>query len=89
MTLRKLLEQIIRENTFNGYKNRDTYNAILYLENDHAIYRIYSPKIGTITAIDAKKFFGMLRSKNPVGYNDVNQKLVDWQEVADSLNDQG
>lgn len=72
--------------SYSGYENEDTYKAALYLENEEKLYRKYESQIGSITAEMAKELFKKLQIYNMVGYKEVNQKNVNWEEVAEDLN---
>ena len=84
---------------YNGYKNYNTWNIVLWLHNDERAYsilsrRAYIRKEGykTWTATSAprtvhtilEQCFG--KPETPDGVK-VSNKDIDWKEVADAMNE--
>ena len=75
---------------YNGWKNRATWNVVLWMNNDEGIYlymrdtfrRRYAP----IEASDAREFFEDVWP-NGVTPDDDSLKHVDWDEVAGAINE--
>jgi len=84
---------------YNGYKNYNTWNIVLWLHNDENAYNIvihssllrrnHGTKWGPATAkrtatVVFEQCFG--KAETPDGIK-VCKKDIDWQEVADALNE--
>jgi hypothetical protein len=78
---------------YNGYKNYQTWNVVLWLNNDEGLYRAYR---------DHKRQFGRFNKERarecvmelmPDGTPDLQDRKypyrgVDWQEVSKCLNEE-
>ena len=77
---------------YNGYKNWETWNVVLWVFNDEANYRDYlqyKSGMGTFSALEAKQYLNNLFiNGTPDMDNPSELNAVDWQEVADALNEE-
>jgi hypothetical protein len=66
---------------YNGWRNRDTWNANLWLINDELIYR---------GALQNKRylkqyFIDIFGERDGISIDDIDLNEVDWQEIRESL----
>ena len=80
---------------YNGWKNWETWNVALWVDNEEAIYRDRLAR-GRMNAEEAEEF---VREWFPNGTPDMSGETfdpfkheatdVDWQELADHWNEEG
>lgn len=92
-TLRNLIREefssIIREDqSYEGWTNYDTWAVSMYLNNEQSLYKSLQKFRGHITVDGLKRLFEQLRKLNSEGYKEVDKHKVNWQEIADSENNQ-
>jgi hypothetical protein len=78
---------------YNGWRNYETWNVVLYILNENWIYTsILEWRTGhTVTAEETEVF--VKGNFFPTGYTadyiSLDSDRIDWQEIADSINDWG
>lgn len=81
------VKKILNESEqYNGWTNFDTWAVSEYINNEEPLYNILEKHRGKITVDGLKKIFELLRRYNRVGYDEVDKKNVNWQEIVDSEN---
>lgn len=94
---RKLIEsaisKIVRrsilefDESYDGFSNFDTWAVSTYLNNERPIYNLLQKHHGNVSIPGLKALVnGQLKRLNPEGFAEINQKKVNWQEVADDEN---
>ena len=72
-----------------GWKNRDTWNVALWLNNDEGLYNRYRAEVSLYpggkvrTAAQAREVVSRVMSSTPDG---ANFKRVNWTEIKELLN---
>jgi hypothetical protein len=88
--------RLTREGGYNGWKNYETWNVALWIDNEEPMYRAkqrHLKDVGKFTAASVEKFVKRLM---PGGTPDFKGELggkkayakVDWKEVADNFNEE-
>lgn len=71
--------------TYNGYKNYETWNVSLWLGNDESYYNITK----NMKANELKEYVTSQFIMKGRKFGDLTKKIelnrVDWQEIAESL----
>ena len=74
---------------YNGWRNRQTWNVMLWLDNDEGYYHAYRRQLkwGKYTAATAEQF---VRDLWPSGYTPDGDLMVDvdWRAIAKAMNAQ-
>lgn len=83
-----------KDNTCNGWKNRATWNVMLWMNNDESCYRAYRDKVERFRA--AGKHFGGMAARSicreclgettPDGYK--LSLRVDWAAIAEAMREE-
>jgi len=87
--------RISREAGYNGWKNYETWNVALWIDNEEPMYRAKQAHLakGKFTAASVEKF---VKGQMPKGTPDFKGERggkkaygkVDWKEVADNFNEE-
>jgi len=81
-----------KDTTYNGWKNRTTWNIMLWLDNDEGSYRQYRADVASLKSYNKKltgtraKAIAMhaLGEVTPDGCK-LTAKCVDWKEIAEAM----
>ena len=75
---------------YNGWLNWETWNCNLWVENDEGLYHARKDcKVGFWTPATVEGFFReFLPNGTPDFDSPADYKSVDWQEIADSWNEE-
>jgi len=81
-----------RDTAYNGWKNRTTWNIMLWLDNDEACYRFYVERVRELTRKGLKITGGRVRliamdalgATTPDGCK-LTAKCVDWTAIAEAM----
>lgn len=80
------------EKDYNGWTNWETWNTVLWLDNEYFIYqhRIEIQKKHQIWNKERIKtfFFIYFKEKTPDMENKKQMEKVNWKEIADNFNDE-
>lgn len=85
----------MEEQTYNGYPNRQTWNIMLWMDNDEGCYRAYREAVDRYRA-KGKRFGGVaaqrvcldcLGDKTPDGVK-VSGTKVRWAKIAEAMREQ-
>ena len=76
----------MKTNTYNGYKNRDTWLVALWLNNDEKNYTRFTANLERLLNIDDGKFLKELKTYFYFN-DDPNFKNVNLKEIRKMLKD--
>lgn len=74
---------------YNGWANRQTWNVILWMNNDYGLYQEYTERVktqGKFTASTAQQYVGNVFSAGVTPDGD-SLSGVNWKEIAKALNE--
>jgi hypothetical protein len=85
-----------KKNSYNGWKNRETWNVVLWVMNDEGTYKEMRRAVRSgdapMTADDAQEFVEEIFPDGTPDMKDVATevayKRVDWEAVADAFNEE-
>lgn len=85
-----------REGGYNGWKNYETWNVALWIDNEKPMYDEKQAILRSEGKFTAKRVEKFVKAQMPNGTPDFKGKLggakaykkVDWQEVADNFNEE-
>jgi len=82
----------MEKTTYNGWKNRSTWNVMLWMDNEESNYRYYVSEVRRIKA-EGKKFgpqsarricIDALGEQTPDGIK-VDSRLIAWTDIASAM----
>lgn len=76
--------------SYNGWSNWATWNAVLWIDNDEAIYseRIRRHRFDEWTGDDVASFFQEVFPKGTPDMDGVIPNDIDWDEIANHWNEE-
>lgn len=77
---------------YNGWRNRTTWNIMLWLDNDEPMYRAYVARVRQLIAFGLRlsgrrarnMVIDLMGSETPDGCK-VTAKCVDWRAIAEGM----
>ena len=72
------------DETFNGWKNYETWNVALYIQNEYGLYQLAQEIDSYETFIDMMRELGSLETPDQVAWNDSG---IDHDEINEMLKD--
>ena len=72
------------DETFNGWKNYETWNVALYIQNEYGLYELAKEIDNYETFIDMMRELGSLETPDQVAWNDSG---IDHDEINEMLKD--
>ncbi len=72
------------DKTYNGWKNYETWNAALYIQNEYSLYQLAQEIDDYQTFIDMMRELGSLETPDQVAWNDSG---IDHDEINEMLKD--
>ena len=70
------------DKTYNGWKNYETWNVALYIQNDYGLYQLAQEIDNYETFIDMMRELGSLETPDQVAWNDSG---IDHDEINEML----
>ena len=70
---------------YNGWKNRETWNIPLHLNNDEALYN--QMEIPFKSVAELKRFCFMVFGETTPDNIRIDSPKIDWKEIMEALND--
>ena len=72
------------DETYNGWKNYETWNVALYIQNEYSLYQLAQELDNYETFIDMMRELGSLETPDQVAWNDSG---IDHDEINEMLKD--
>ena len=72
------------DKTFNGWKNYETWNVALYIQNEYSLYQLAQEVDNYETFIDMMRELESLETPDQVAWNDSG---IDHAEINEMLKD--
>lgn len=82
----------MKQSDYNGWKNRTTWNIMLWLDNDEGAYRYYQDAVRHVKDMGKKLTGGRAKiiamaaigNETPDGCK-LTAKCVDWRAIAEAM----
>jgi hypothetical protein len=73
------------DTTYNGWKNRETWNVALWIQNDQGLYDIAQACSSYKEFANAMREFGQTETPDQISYSDSGLDIESLNEVIEEL----